>query len=282
MHACIPNAKVWCVIWSARGGVCTAAWCVLLRCTASRSIWFVSVLCWSGWPWSRHVCMPLPPLFFLCSRSLALLAFLRNEHAEKLYNRRQGEGGVLRPAACALSRPSNPRTRTDERTLDGAPTHIFSLGTPVSMHFSVFLRRLSGSGWTLALLAGVLAGCGGRFLPGDRGLSPLSRGVPWAVQSALYGSACYCCCCCWGVAAGECRVVFVAQCDDGLPAPDGGLVRRSPRMIFDVNYEACQVRALRDTSRLFVACTPCYGWGCTRRCNFCPRSQLFFPVNALC
>lgn len=42
------------------------------------------------------------------------------------------------------------------------------------------------------MLAGVLAGCGGFFLPGDRGLSPLSQGVPWAVQSALYGSVYYC------------------------------------------------------------------------------------------
>ncbi|CAN0123104.1 unnamed protein product, partial [Hapterophycus canaliculatus] len=58
-------------------------------------------------------------------------------------------------------------------------------------------------GWTLALLAGTLAGCGGSFLPVDRGLSSLSAGVPWAVQSALYGSAYYCCVCCvWGVSAG--------------------------------------------------------------------------------
>lgn len=50
----------------------------------------------------------------------------------------------------------------------------------------------SASDWALAVLAGVLAGCGGMFLPGDRGLSPLSSGVPWGVQSALLGSACYC------------------------------------------------------------------------------------------
>lgn len=40
--------------------------------------------------------------------------------------------------------------------------------------------------------AGVLAGCGGMFLPyGGGGFSPLSKGVPWVVQSALYGSAFY-------------------------------------------------------------------------------------------
>eukprot|EP00903_Cladosiphon_okamuranus_P006670 g6512.t1 len=61
----------------------------------------------------------------------------------------------------------------------------------------------NGTGWTLALLAGVLAGCGGRFLPGDRGLSPLSFGVPWAVQSSLYAAACYWYCRCTGVAAGH-------------------------------------------------------------------------------
>ena len=48
-----------------------------------------------------------------------------------------------------------------------------------------------GGSWTLALVAGVLAGCGGMFLPGDRGLSPLSKAAPWALQSALYGSAFY-------------------------------------------------------------------------------------------
>lgn len=79
-----------------------------------------------------------------------------------------------------------------------------------------FVFFVPGSGWTLAVLAGVLAGCGGRFLPGDRGLSPLSFGVPWAAQSALYGSAFYCyCCCCSGIAAGECvpQVGATVRCE---------------------------------------------------------------------
>ncbi|CAM9649537.1 unnamed protein product, partial [Scytosiphon promiscuus] len=69
-------------------------------------------------------------------------------------------------------------------------------------------------GWTLALLAGTMAGCGGSFLPGDRGLSPLSAGVPWAAQSALYGSAYYCVCCVLGVspenAQAEVSLFFVS------------------------------------------------------------------------
>lgn len=50
-----------------------------------------------------------------------------------------------------------------------------------------------GSSWSLAINAGVLAGCGGLFLPCDRGLSPLSEGVPWAMQSALYGAVFFYC-----------------------------------------------------------------------------------------
>lgn len=78
-----------------------------------------------------------------------------------------------------------------------------------SIFFSLFRHNVflsSESNWTLAVLAGVLAGCGGLFLPGGRGLSPLSAGVPWAVQSAVLGSAFYCCCCYSDVLAGTCAV----------------------------------------------------------------------------
>ncbi|CAM9324859.1 unnamed protein product, partial [Ectocarpus sp. 4 AP-2014] len=62
-------------------------------------------------------------------------------------------------------------------------------------------------GWTLVFLAGVLAACGGVFLPGDRGLSALSAGVPWSVQSALYGTDFYCYCCLSGGFAGHARAM---------------------------------------------------------------------------
>ncbi|CAM9846396.1 unnamed protein product, partial [Ectocarpus sp. 12 AP-2014] len=62
-------------------------------------------------------------------------------------------------------------------------------------------------GWTLVFLAGVLAACGGIFLPGDRGLSSLSAGVPWSVQSALYGTDFYCYCCLSGGFAGHSRAM---------------------------------------------------------------------------
>lgn len=51
---------------------------------------------------------------------------------------------------------------------------------------------VAGNVWTFPIVAGMLAGCGGLFLPCDRGLSPLADGVPWAVQSAVYGAVVYC------------------------------------------------------------------------------------------
>lgn len=57
--------------------------------------------------------------------------------------------------------------------------------------FLFFAAADGGGGWVLPVVAGVLAGCGGMFLPGDRGLTPVSDGVPWVVQSAIYGSMFY-------------------------------------------------------------------------------------------
>lgn len=65
-------------------------------------------------------------------------------------------------------------------------------------------------------LAGVLAACGGVFLPGDRGLSALSAGVPWSVQSALYGTDFYCYCCLSGGFAGAVELKRdVVSCNHG-------------------------------------------------------------------
>lgn len=68
---------------------------------------------------------------------------------------------------------------------------------PVSSLLLSFLA--SASAWVLPVSAGVLAGCGGMFLSCGRGVSLLSQGVPWAMQSALYGSVYYYCA---GVSAG--------------------------------------------------------------------------------
>jgi hypothetical protein len=42
-----------------------------------------------------------------------------------------------------------------------------------------------------AVFAGVLAACGGMFMPLDRGLNTIATGLPWAVQSSLWGAALY-------------------------------------------------------------------------------------------
>lgn len=39
------------------------------------------------------------------------------------------------------------------------------------------------------ILLGTIAGCGGLFLPLDKGLQGLKKGAPWPFQSAFYGSA---------------------------------------------------------------------------------------------
>lgn len=107
-------------------------------------------------------------------------------------------------------------------------------------------------GWTLAVTVGVVAGCGGVFLHFDRGLSALAGGVPWTVQSAMYGAAAY--------------YYMVGDVETGDGSPGGNTATAAPRLALEA---AASLVSILYTSTALI------------KTHLGPRFNPFYPGHRL-